>query len=97
MKVQEAIDKINNSEESLYSIFTAEELIDGKIVKEHQDLDEHRWYSTATRVYEMEDGYLGIWGAYQSFSEMQGWSDIDVLCEAFEMEPVPSVSYVRKK
>lgn len=97
MKVQEAIDLINNSEESLYSIFDAEELIDGKEVVEHQDLDEHRWYSTAIRVYEMEDGYLGIWGAYQSFSEMQGWSDIDVLCEAFEMEAVPSIAYVKKK
>lgn len=97
MKVQEAIDLINNSEESLYSIFDAEELIEGKEIVEHQDLDEHRWYSTAIRVYEMEDGYLGIWGAYQSFSEMQSWSDICVTCYAFEMESVHSVKYVRKK
>lgn len=97
MKVQEAINKINNSEEPLYSIFTAEELIDGEEVVEHQDLDEHRWYSIATRVYKLEDGYLGVRGAYQSFSEMQMWSDIDVLCKAFEMEPVPSVKYVKKK
>ena len=98
MKVQEAIDLINNnSRQPLYSIYDAEGLIEGKEVVEHQDLDEHRWYSTATRVYEMEDGYLGIWGAYQSFSEMQGWSDISVTCEAFEMEAVPSVKYVEKE
>ena len=96
MKVKEAIDLINNSEEPLYNIFDAEELIDGEMVVEHQDLDEHRWYSTATRVFQMEDGYLGIWGAYQSKSEMQMWSDIDVLCEAFEMKQVPSVKYVEK-
>ena len=96
MKVKEAIDKINNSDEPLYSIFTAEELIEGKLVKEHQDLDEHRWYSIATRVYQLEDGYLGIRGAYQSFSEMQGWSDIGEHSEAFEVIPEPDVYYKRK-
>lgn len=99
MKVQEAIDLINNSEEPLYSIYDAEELIQGKMVKEHQDLDEHRWYSIATRVYEVEDGFVGIRGCYQSFSEMQDWSDISTDCggvEAFEVKPMPSVYYERK-
>jgi len=95
MKVQEVIDLINNSEEPLYSIYDAEELIQGKMVKEHQDLDEHRWYSIATRVYEVEDGFVGIRGCYQSFSEMQMWSDCDVNSEAFEVKPVADVHYVK--
>ena len=98
MKVQEAIDKINNADD-IYSIFEAEDIIKGKVVSSYQDLDEYRWYSIATRVFEVEDGYVVVRGPYQSFSEMQGWSDIAADCGgvgAFEVEPVPSTYYKRK-
>ena len=98
MKVQEAIDKINNADD-IYSVFTAEDVIKGKVVSSYQDLDEHRWYSIATRVFEVEDGFVGVRGPYQSFSEMQDWSDIAADCGgvgAFEVEPVPNTYYKRK-
>lgn len=98
MTVQEVINLINNKDD-IYSIYMAEDYIKGKVVAEHQDLDEHRWYSIATRVFEVEDGFVGVRGPYQSFSEMQDWSDIAVDCggvEAFEVKPIPSVYYKRK-
>jgi hypothetical protein len=101
MKVQELIDLINNTERDvpLYSLYDAEDVIPRGVdkVASGLDLDEHRWYSTAIDVYQCEDGFVGIRGAYQSFSEMQDWSDICFTCYAFEMEAVPSVKYVRKK
>jgi hypothetical protein len=101
MKVQELIDLINNTERDtpLYSLYDAEDVIPRDVdkVASGLDLDEHRWYSTAIDVYQCEDGFVGIRGAYQSFSEMQTWSDICFTCYAFEMEAVPSVKYVRKK
>lgn len=98
MKVHELIDLINNSEETLYSLWDAEELIPREIkqVAQGLELDEHRWYSTAVNVYECEDGYVGIFGAYQSFSEMQTWSDICVSCDAMEYKQVQTVTYIRK-
>lgn len=101
MQVQELIDLINDTERDmpLYSLYDAEDIIPREVgkVASGLDLDEHRWYSTAIDVYRCEDGYVGIFGAYQSFSEMQTWSDISVTCDAFEMEAVPSVKYIRKK
>ena len=99
MKVQEAIDKINNADD-IYSVFEAEDVIEGKVVSSYQDLDEYRWYSIATRVFEVEDGFVGVRGPYQSFSEMQDWSDIAVDCGgvgAFEVEPILSTYYKRKE
>lgn len=97
MKVQEAINIINTRDD-IFSIYMAEDFIKGKVVSD-QDLDEYRWYSIATRVFEMEDGYVGVRGPFQSFSEMQDWSDIAADCGgmgAFEVIPVPNVYYKRK-
>lgn len=100
MKVEEAIRILSNADD-VYSIWIAEQYIDGTKVVDCQDLDEHRWYSIATSVYELEDGYLGVRGPFQSFSEMQDWADIlaswNGKMEYFEMEPIPSIQYVRKK
>ena len=98
MKVQEAIDKIENAD-NIYSVFMAEDIIDGEVVASHQDDDEHRWYIVSTRVFKMEDGYVGVRGPYSSKSEMQTWQDIaddwgGVV--AFEVEPVPSIYYKTK-
>jgi hypothetical protein len=101
MKVQELIDLINNTERDvpLYSLYDAEDVIPREVdkVASGLNLDEHRWYSTAIDVYQCEDGFVGIRGAYQSFSEMQDWSDICFTCYAFEMEAVSSVKYIKKK
>lgn len=93
MKKQELIDKINNG--YYHSLWQAEADIPREVkqVAEGLGLDEHRWYSTAINVYQVEDGFVGIWGAYQSFSEMQMWEDLDVICEACEYEEYTTVSY----
>lgn len=92
MKVKEAIEIINNHD-SLYGLFMVKEEIGVSPIAEGINIDEHRWYSTATNYYQLEDGILGVSGAYQSFSEMQSWSDLDVHCEAFEGESYTTVSY----
>lgn len=93
MKVQEIIDLVNK--EPLYSLWHAEDVIRGKAkqVASGLNLDEHRWYSTAVDVYQCDDGFVGVWGAYQSFSEMQTWQDIDIVCEASKYKEVLSVTY----
>lgn len=91
MKVQEAINKINK--EPIYSIFIADDIIDGKVVAEHQDRSQNRWYSTAVRVYQVEDGFVGVYGLFQVFSESAYYKDFDIRCEAYEVFPKPSTYY----
>lgn len=91
MKVQEAINKIN--EEPVYSIFMADDIIDGKVVAGCQDLSQYRWYSTAVRVYQVEDGFVGVYGLFQVFSESAYYKDFNVRCEAYEVFPKPSIYY----
>ena len=95
MKVKEAIKKIH--EEPIYSIYMAYDVIDGELVKRYQDLDAHRWYNTAVRVYKVEDGYVGVWGPFQLFSETMSWKDLNIPCEASEVFPEPSTYYSFKK
>lgn len=99
MKVQEAIDIIEES--CMYALWMVGDyfgpLKECKQVATGLNLDEHRWYSIATDVYECEDGFVGVRGAYQSFSESQTWEDINVLCEAEEYIAVPTVTYKPKE
>lgn len=97
MKVQEVIDLIDNS--TIYSLAELEwdYLSKCKCVARGLDFDEHRWYSIATNVYECKDGFVGVRGAHQSFSERQTWEDINVLCTAEEYVAIPSITYKPKK
>ena len=94
MNREQLIEFVNNSH--FKSLFEAEDNIPSGInkVASGLDLDEHRWFSTAIDVYRCEDGFVGIQGAYQSFSEMQSWSDIDWDCTAFPMKEIQTVTYV---
>ena len=98
MKVQEVIDLINDKE--IYSLYEVEYTINPHGTKRCPkvasglNLDEHRWYSIATDVYQCEDGFVGITGAYQSFSEMQTWEDIGVICGAEEYKAIQTITYV---
>ena len=65
-------------------------------IQSGNDLDEHRWYSTAEDIYKLEDGYVGVWGLFQIFSEWDYAKDYGIMCEAYEVEPVPSIKYVKK-
>lgn len=96
MKREELIKMVNEAQ--CHSLWQAEDIIPREIpqVAEGLKLDQHRWYSTAINVYKCEDGFVGVWGAYQSFSEMQMWEDLDVICEAFPMKEIQTVTYVEE-
>lgn len=57
-----------------------------ELVEEGLNLDQHRWYSIATNIYKCSDGYVKVTGAYQSFSEVQTWKDINVFSEAEKLQ-----------
>lgn len=98
MKKKELIDLINN-EDCLYSIFDAEDIIPKEVTRVASDLelDRHRWYSTCVNVYACEDGYVGIRGVNQLYSEMMTLSDCDCPCKASEYEEVTTITYKPKK
>lgn len=95
MTKEQLIEKINNSH--FKSLFETDEEIyqytKGQVASGLK-LEEHRWYSTAINVYEVEDGFVGVRGAYQSFSECQDWTDIDYDSKAFPMKAVETITYV---
>lgn len=61
------------------------------------DLDEHRWFTNGTVVYQLGDEFFGVFGPVHINSESMYWSDCGCIARAFEMEQVPSVTYKRKK
>lgn len=98
MKVEEFIQLINEGEFWSLGAVDNSDLGEGfELIQSGNDLDQHRWYSTAEDIYKLEDGYVGVWGLFQMFSEMSMPSDFDIKCEAYEVEPAPSVKYVLKK
>ena len=82
------IDLINNDDYnySLYQTTDIGNTYGVKLVDEGLNLDQHRWYSIATNIYKCSDGFVKVTGAFQSFSERQGWSDIDVHSEAEKLQ-----------
>lgn len=82
------IDLINNDDDN-YSLFQTTDIgytYGVKLVDDGFNLDQYRWYSIATNIYKCSDGYVKVTGAFQSFSEMQGWSDIGVHSEAEKLQ-----------
>lgn len=82
------IDLINNDDYN-YSLWQTTDIGDTygvKLVDEGLNLDQYRWYSIATNIYKCSDGFVKVTGAFQSFSEMQSWSDIDVHSEAEKLQ-----------
>lgn len=95
MKVKEFITLVNNNcFYSLHNLVEIENL--PECIAEGLELDRHRWYSTAVNVYKCENGFVGVFGIYQSFSEYQDYKDIGIECVALEYEEVPSVTYKPK-
>ena len=97
MKVKEFIKMVNEGE--FWSLWEVDDsdLGDFERIQSGNDLDQHRWYSTAEDIYKLEDGYVGVYGLYQIFSEIGYAKDYDVKCVAYEVEPVPSIKYIPKK
>lgn len=97
MKKKDLIDLVNN--DCLYSLYDVEDILPEVVqcVATDLEIDRHRWYSICVNVYACEDGYVGIRGVNQLYSETMIFSDCDVICEAKEYEEVVTITYKPKK
>ena len=67
-----------------------------KKVADNLEIEEHRWYEISTSVYKLEDGFVGIRGVSQIYSEGTTPEDCCTKCSASEYIEIPSVTYKRK-
>lgn len=70
--------------------------LDGATQITTQDFDEHRWYVLGTVVFRTGNEFFGVFGPVSIKSESMGYRDLEIKCEAFEMEAVPAITYRRK-
>lgn len=95
MKVAEVIEKCNS--ENIWSFWEFEESFpDLKRVVSDLNIDRHRWFEASTNVYECEDGFVGVNGVAELYSEMMSWDDCDCPCTAAEYEAVQTITYKPK-
>lgn len=96
MKKKELIELINN--DCLYCLTDAEDIVPAEVECVGIDLnpDRHRWFSTSVNVYKCEDGFVGIRGVDQLYSEGMDYVDCDYHCEASEYEEKTTVTYIPK-
>lgn len=98
MTVKEFIRMVNEGEFWSLNAIDNSDLGEGfERIESGNNLDEHRWYSTAEDIYKLEDGYVGVCGLFQIFSEYSIAKDFEIKCEAYEVEPVPSIKYIPKR
>lgn len=96
MKVAEVIKKCNS--ENIWSLWEfEEEFSDLKRVASDLDVERARWFELATNVYECEDGFVGVNGISQVYSEMMSNSDCDCPCTAAEYVVENRPFYIPKK
>lgn len=95
MKVAEVINKVNST--IYWSLFSFEEDFDLEIVASGLYVDKHRWYEISTSVYKCEDGFVGVNGVTQTYSENLSCEDILCKCFAEEFEPKQTIAYVPVK
>lgn len=92
MKVAEVIEKVNNTK--YWSLYDFEEDFDLEMVAHGLYVDKHRWYEISTAVYKCEDGFVGVSGASQLYSESMGYEDCLCECVAEEFKQVQTIAYV---
>lgn len=95
MKVAEVIEKV--SSENIWSLWEFEDLCELKKVAKDLDVDRLRWFEISTNVYECEDGFAGVTGVSEVFSEMMSNSDCGWPCTAVEYVVENRPYYVPKK
>ena len=93
--VAELIESVNS--DHIYCIQDFEENYPVECVASNLYMDTHRWYETSTSVYKCSDGYVGVNGVSQLFSEDMSYSDVDCPCIAEEFAPVQSIVYKPKR
>lgn len=94
MKVAEVIEKVNSKE--YWSLYSFEEDFDLEVVASGLYVDKHRWYEISTSVYKCEDGFVGVNGVTQTYSEMMIFKDCFCECHAEEFVPKQVTTYVPK-
>ena len=91
MKVKEAIELINNSD-NCYSLYDAEGLLTKcKLINRQDYNNSNKWYIMATDIYKAENGYIGVRGVLGIKSEI-----INEHCRAEEYKAVPTITYIPK-
>lgn len=95
MKVKELVEKVNNAK--YRSLFDFGEDFNLEIVASELYVDKHRWYETSTTVYECEDGFVGVNGISQMYSDYMDYDDCECECFAEEFEPKQVITYVPVK
>lgn len=99
MTVQEFIKLVNESKEPLYSLYQVEELEYDhkggfpKRVMRGLNPDKHRWYEVSVDIYQCSDGYVGVTGVAQVYSECMSAADCGVYCSAEEYVQVQTITY----
>lgn len=95
MKVQEVTEKCNS--ENIWSFWEFEEAFpELKRVASDLNIDRHRWFEISTNVYECDDGFVGVEGVSEVYSEMMDYRDCDCPCTATEYEAVQTITYKHK-
>ena len=96
MKIAEVIEKC--SSKNIWSLWEfEEEFPDLKRVASDLNVERARWFEHATNVYECEDGFVGVSGVAELYSEMMSWDDCGCECTAVEYEAIPSITYKPKQ
>lgn len=95
MTVEEVIEKVNSTK--YWSLYSFEEEFNLEAVASGLYADEHRWYEVSTTVYKCEDGFVGVSGVSQLYSESMDYEDCYCECFAEEFEPFTIISYRRKQ
>ena len=107
ISIKQFIEKFKNLL-TLYSINSLSEFEDAfsteypddweeiKCVSNCQNIHSYRWFSVATNVYMLEDGFVGVTAGYELYSEMMIWSDTDIIPSVNEYEAFTTIAYRRK-
>lgn len=100
MTTKELIDFVNQG--AFFSLYDAEEAIrekhkDVRILATGLDVEDQRWYSTATTVYLCADGCVGVNGCDRIYAECATYEDINIATTAKEYEAVFIKSYKPKQ
>ena len=100
MKVKELIDYVNYNE--FYSLWDMEDSLFNndkdlpQRVADNLEIDNHRWYEISTSVYKLEDGFVGLRGVSDIYSEYMDAEDCGFRCTASEYIEIPSFTYKKK-